>query len=494
MSDPVAPEVLFEIEQAIAEPTFLGVPIGSTLGPQLIYWHLGTMDCSWRAAWLARLRYPYHRAFPPPVRCRRLAHANRPQQNRLLFTWISTRSDSTDMVLPVIEACGPGCCHVLCALPEMENLLPRGAGFTLWGPQLAFDVGRWRREFAVCAPEWRKRLLQVLRKHRVPGEMFPILMHILLIRSFWVTSLEDLLVELKPSGVVTEYDRFDWTACLVLAAKARGIPTWTMMHGVVNPPYGYTPLLADTAFCWGQLQHDQMVALGTAPHRLRVTGFQRMTRELAAETASARIKIGLDPAKPVILLATAPVSGSNRRLLVRTFCEALGSLVHVSAVVRVHPSEKSAFYDAEAKAFPRVRFLENAVWAKDEALAAAEIVVVHDSGFGDDALVKRRLVVVLDALPTPPKHGRVLVEQAGAPTPRNSDELRKVVEELLCNRAAARQHAERAEKYIRYAYAAFGSEAVANIRRELLTTLQQAEVRCEPVPHRAVSPSPLATC
>ena len=72
-------------------------------------------------------------------------------------------------------------------------------------------------------------------------------------------------------------------------------------------------------------------------------------------------------------------------------------------------------YAPVAKRHPNVRFLRNRDATLDEALAAADIVVVPNSGFGSDALVRRRFVIVLDLPTMRLGHGRELIEQAGCP-------------------------------------------------------------------------------
>ena len=79
----------------------------------------------------------------------------------------------------------------------------------------------------------------------------------------------------RPDAVLVEYDRGAFAAPIVAAARSLGIPTATMVHGSVHP-HGYTPLLADVAFCWGEAQARQLEQAGASPDRLIVTGCQRV--------------------------------------------------------------------------------------------------------------------------------------------------------------------------------------------------------------------------
>ena len=75
---------------------------------------------------------------------------------------------------------------------------------------------------------------------------------------------------------------------------------------------------------------------------------------------------------------------------------------------------------------PMVSFVENRRASVDEALAASDIVVVRASGFGSDALVKRKPVVVLSPDQQPRGHDLDLIEPAGCPHAARRSELAAV--------------------------------------------------------------------
>lgn len=209
----------------------------------------------------------------------------------------------------------------------------------------------------------------------------------------------------------------------------------------------------------------QMMELGTPPERLVITGCQRLTRTLAADPVAVKAKVGLPPDKPLALLASNPIHPDHRRKLARAFCEGIGNNGRITAVVRLHPSEEIDFYIPEMKDFPRVRFLENSVWTLDEALAAADVVVCHDSGLGNDALVKGKLTVVMDVLPMPLKNGLELCEQAGCPCVRDHTELHEVLIRIISDESFYQRLKNQAEKYVERFCVAFGDQAAANIAR-----------------------------
>jgi hypothetical protein len=131
-------------------------------------------------------------------------------------------------------------------------------------------------------------------------------------------------------------------------------------------------------------------------------------------------------------------------------------------VVRLHPSETLAFYSREAARFPSVRFLANDVWTADDALAASDVVVCRDSGLGNDALVKGKLVVVLDNLPEELGNGSTLVQHAKAPVAHDARQLQLVVDRILSDDVYRRELRDAAERYVDFFCAAFGDKAARN--------------------------------
>ena len=228
-----------------------------------------------------------------------------------------------------------------------------------------------------------------------------------------------------------------------------GIPTFTLVHGVLNErAIGYVPVLADKIFCWGEIQRRQLIAAGERRAEILLGGCPRLTRDLSVTQTEARTRLGMSLEKPVIMLGTTPLNDRDRCEMAELFCVAAGAVDGVTAVVRLHPSEQLDTYRPVAIRHPDVRFMMNRDATLDEALAAADVVVVPNSGFGSDALAKGRLVVVLDLPTFRAGHGKELIEEAGCPRARNAEELASVVKTLLTNPSVRQQQFAAAERYV----------------------------------------------
>jgi hypothetical protein len=96
-------------------------------------------------------------------------------------------------------------------------------------------------------------------------------------------------------------------------------------------------------------------------------------------------------------------------------------------------------------------------------VAASDVVAVHSSGFGSDALVKGRLTVVLDAVDQPLEHGAELIARAGCPRATSSESLLTILRRLLFNAEEQYSQRRRAEEYVRKFCAYFGEESAKRI-------------------------------
>jgi hypothetical protein len=460
-------EILRDLEATLSEPMFRGMPIGSMLGHAAIIELLnGYGDWSLAARWKNRarrikyfLRSGRNRDVAPTI-----------PENRVLVTWIYDNYRQNDLIRPVVEAIGPERCVVLGGEPEVAPLVPGGAAAVCWVDVTQFDAAAWRSDYLKCRPEWHRRLKTWCNKYDLPRGVFDSFAFHMMVASRSVAGCLEFLGRSRPTVVLTEYDRNDHWATLILVARSLGIPTLTMVHGVMGEKaVGFTPVLADKILCWGEMQRRQLIDGGERRAEIVVAGCPRITRELPLSPAEARAKLGLPAEKPVVLLGTTPVSHRECIETAECFCAAMNGVESVSAIVRLHPSERLADYESVAKRYPNVHFGGNADATLDDALAAADIVVVTSSGFGGDALVKRRLAIVL-ALPNIVLgYGQDLIDQAGCPAATSPESLRKTVQQLLSAGPERRRCEQSREAFVQDFVAYFGEESAKRIAEQVLT-------------------------
>jgi hypothetical protein len=457
-------EVLLEIEEALNFPQFFGIPVGATLNDILVVaLSDGNHVWNWRSRLRDYLRYRYQLFHQPFTKLKDFSFYKR----RIIFTWLFDRSDLKAFVFPLVKNYDHGDLVVVGPTATMQGQLPDQTEFILWDDFPKIDMKVWRREFGRCVPSWRHRLKQVLGKHSIPQYVEEFLMSHLQVQTQRVLSAGQFLDVVEPRVIVTEYDRNTHTSCLLLVASKRGIPSVTMVHAsaMPYPSYGFAPLLSNYACCWGEVHRKKFIAYGVNQDQLVITGCQATSRLLGAEKNSACLKVGLPGDKPVVLLATSPIKLEDRKKYTSIFCAAMSNLPEVSAVVRLHPAENIAEYQQVIDKFPSVAFFSNTAMTRDESLAAAEIVVSHESSFGIDALLKGKLVVVLDLddLSIPLKIGKELIEIAGCPSVRNADQLESVVRKIFKDDLWRRELHAKGNRYAEEHCYSYGQDAVKNV-------------------------------
>ena len=311
----MTPAMFRQLEDELASPPFRGIPLGATIINSLIteLYH-GSGDWSWKARLATRRRRWRYGWFPPRSRRRGPLYAGR----RIVVTLSSPNYRFYSMVRPVIEALGREQCFVLCATRELPaDMLAEAAD---WSRAMDYDAAAWRREYNRCKGPWLRCARRWARQHRLPHGVCDRIAYYLMLSSQGTDGCLAFLRQHRPSAVVAEFDRHGSWSCLILAAKSLSIPTFTLVHGVLyEEAVGYVPLLADKAFCWGEMSRRQFIAAGEDPEKLVVAGCPRLERRLTAAPAEAKRKLGLADDRPAVMLGTMPVARRESRRWRRCF-------------------------------------------------------------------------------------------------------------------------------------------------------------------------------
>ncbi len=449
------------VEAALLHPQIEGMSVGATLhDPIMIEIVNEGLAWSFRQRWLDRARWLKHR-----LRGLRRRDGLRVfPTDRVLVTWRSNTPRFNDLIRPVVAELGPQRCGILYVNESVLPLLPSGAVGISWAAAMPHDPRSWAKAFRRCWPAWRSKLKKVCREYGLPRGVYERLAVYVLIHSRELLGNLEFLRRCRPKAILTDFDRGAASSCLVLAARRLGIPTFGLLHGVLpRLPRGYRLALADRFFSWGEFDREIAIEAGEDPARLVLGGCPRLTRDLGLSPAEARVRLGLPADRPLVMLGTAPYGAALRNQLTEIFCGGLELLAGVSGIVRLHPSESLDSYAEAAKRHPAIHFHDNSHATLDEALAAADVVVVQNSGLGSDALVKRRLVVVIDISSAPLGHGKDLIEQAGCPRAAGPEELAVALRSLLFDEEARRRHCAAAERFVGKFCAYFGRESARRI-------------------------------
>lgn len=455
-------EIRYDLERRLARRKFMGVEIGLTL-KSLLLTTKETSFCHAVKQMMHLLRFlvfgPRRRKAMPQLRRGIgliLLNSDSPRLVKLILPIVSTFNQDEYNVMTCTESaptCFPkevGWCRACCALPLHS-----------------FSA---RVKAVAESPCYLGELYRWVRDNRLPVTLIPEFLFNICYRYVYIKGAYEFLEKVRPRFVMADYEHLHPWSSLFLVARRKGIQTLNLMHGEIYSAYAWMPLLSDVIACWGESQKRQLIGLGLDAGRIRVCGCPRIDRSINVDVAGVRSRLCVDATKPVALLATNPILWEYREKQVVVFAEALKDIGTVQGLVRLHPSERLEQYAGLSARFPWVKFYDAQSWTLEESIAVSRVVVNHDSGLGDDALVYGRPVIELDVLPIGLTNGRKLVERAGCPLAKDAGELRKTIVDLCTNEDSYRRHLGLAEPFVKDLFFAVGDEAgrnTASVLREI---------------------------
>lgn len=255
----------------------------------------------------------------------------------------------------------------------------------------------------------------------------------------------------KPKCIVTEFDRNSVSSALILSAKKYNIISITLTHGVICD-YGFTPLLADYIFCWGELQQNQLKEQGVPPQKIIVTG-NPMVKTFDQKEVSQSEKVVCFAISPEIL----------NRLMIELFISAVERIGAIKGMIKLHPS-------LQKKNYLWINNLSSKIIVKDyteitnkELFEKIDLLIVHQSGIANEALASGIPVVVLE----PDGEGnfselqKELINSAGCRAAVNQNQLIAILNDFISDpKSFGEWSKERSKKYLEYLFEKTGEDSI----------------------------------
>lgn len=216
--------------------------------------------------------------------------------------------------------------------------------------------------------------------------------------------------------LINEYGIFE--RALVVAGKLKGIPTLAIQHGHIGPLHmgymyskdsisesgsvevPYYPIPDKTAV-YGQYYYDLLTKMSAYPRSsVVITGQPRYDKLAVANRVFSRErfcdKLGLDPKRKIVLVATQPLSWHMREAFIRSILTALKHFPEVQIIIKPHPNEKEDFYE---KMVEKENIKVTILPSKSdtfEALYTCDLLVAAFSTVITEALVLGKLAVTVN--------------------------------------------------------------------------------------------------
>ena len=202
----------------------------------------------------------------------------------------------------------------------------------------------------------------------------------------------------RPSIIIVMTDSTPPCRLAVLVGKLAGIPTLLLLHsGMVGRNYDCPVFLVDKIAVTGEFVQKILMACGVAEDKLVITGrpsydwLIEAQRHFNKEAICRRL--GLDPAKKIIVYTTENLPQQENRKMARIICETVREFSDIEFVIKVHPSELDlSVYENLTKEFGLKALITRQAHIY-EVLYVADIVITGFSATALDALILQKSVV-----------------------------------------------------------------------------------------------------
>lgn len=253
------------------------------------------------------------------------------------------------------------------------------------------------------------------------------------------------LHQVSPVSLLVVNEDVTWsTKTAVLTARALGIPSLVVSHGMPALWNVHDRIYGDVMAVHGRREADWYIANGNDPARLVVTGtpfWDEHYAEMPAREDLCR-SLNLDPLRPVVTYATTWVNDLslvNDPAAVATSADvllrAVGSLQErdeVQLVVKLHPGDPRLQQTAET--FLR-RGAELGVTIAGlytsglrEVLTVSDVLLCEDSNAGVEALIHGKPVI---SLRTEPGAGMLFLDEDPVLVAHDAEELARLLDQAL---------------------------------------------------------------
>jgi hypothetical protein len=225
--------------------------------------------------------------------------------------------------------------------------------------------------------------------------------------AFWLHLLEQLLytisarhfiISQKQTALIgADYDRSAYACCWFAAAHSRRIKTFTLQHGVINPPVGYAPLNADEIWVWGAMAKKQLMSAGVPNERIKLTGTPIIETLNVTEANKQKVKVEykLNQGRTIVLALSRP-DYKEDLVLVDYFkkIQEAYSKPGDNFVVKVHPSYPEADYSWIEQNY-NLTLLPLAIPYID-FINLTDILLAYNSGIATEVLYYQKQVGILN--------------------------------------------------------------------------------------------------
>lgn len=232
-----------------------------------------------------------------------------------------------------------------------------------------------------------------------------------------------------------DYDRGKDTAVLFASAKALNLKSITLQHGVINPPYGYNPIISDEIWVWGEMAKNQLVELGVDSRSIKITGTPIIEKKPISQIIKDKVihRINLDVGRNIILALSTPDKLNDIKLV--TFFKEIQikyGQPKDNFLVKIHPARNPEKYRWITEDF-KIKILPSSL-IFEEFINIVDILLIHSSGIATESILFDIRVGVIDILSISPGNGIELHKYCGVPLLKEPSDFVKLMNNRISDK------------------------------------------------------------
>jgi len=256
----------------------------------------------------------------------------------------------------------------------------------------------------------------------------------LIIQLLKVNSLKMFIIEQPAIKLIgADFDRGVDSSLLFTVAKALGIKSFTLQHGVINPPVGYSPINASEIWVWGEMARLQLMELGVDENKIRKTGTSIVKEyEISNEIRQNTLETYKLYTGRTFVLALSSPNKLNDIKLIKLFVKAKKIFGEPSDnfLVKIHPARNISDYSWIEDQY-NLHVLPQKI-PHEDFLNIVDVLLAHTSGIATEALYHGKKVGILDVLDISPGNGLELNKYFNIPLLKSVTELINFLEIEKC--------------------------------------------------------------
>jgi hypothetical protein len=239
-----------------------------------------------------------------------------------------------------------------------------------------------------------------------------------------LTNWTDFFCKSSIKIIITDFDRDFVTAPMILAANKLGLNTVTLVHGVIDPPYAYIPVLAKQIWCWGQYQKDQFIKFNTDSEKIKIVGcpiakiYKRHTRNL--KNTKPTIGIGLNPTK----------YHENEMMISSLITNHFSK--YFNWIIKLHPSMSKSSWMTYLMP-DNFELYSHEEYKIGEFFDKIDLLIITTSGIGFEAIVNNIPVWIFRVLDENESNDKIMIKHAFCPDITKEKDLSNVMKMLYEN-------------------------------------------------------------